>query len=142
MSQEEFLKERIKALQNDTKLYFKQTNEIIEIAYNSAIKDCNEFAMVPLKPIKQIPNQDSKINDLKAELNATNALLQSYKDKLKKISDNQKESSNKWDKIEGKLEAYNRIYDLIYGGKDLMDVYGFIKNEISDLISEKRMYGR
>ena len=142
MSQEEFLKERIKALQNDTKLCFKQTNEIIEIAYNSAIKDCNEFAMVPIKPIEQTPNQDSKINDLKAELNATNALLQSYKDKLKKISDNQKESSNKWDKIEGKLEAYNRIYDLIYGGKDLMDVYGFIKNEISDLISEKRMYGR
>lgn len=142
MNQKEFLQERIKALQNDTKLCFKQTNEIIEIAYNSAIKDVIEFAITPTKPMDQTPNQDSKINDLKAELAKANTSLQSYKDKLKKISDKQKESSSKWDKIEGKLEAYNQIYDLIYGGQDLMDVYGFIKNEISNLISEKRMYGK
>jgi len=142
----EFIEERIRELQSDNKLCFKQTSEIIEFAYRTAINDCDKSSVN--KPIVKdnlsnrerdqqliIEKQLIVINDLKKALDEekNNSAKQKFKNK-KSVSYSQK------DIIDAKLEAYNKIYDMIYFKKlDLLAIYQNIKGEINDL-NDKRKY--
>lgn len=133
----EFIEERIKELQSDNKLCFKQTSEIIEFAYRTAINDCDK-PIVKNKSSNKEKEQQSTIESQIKIIEDLQKRLNESKNKFNKISS--KNNSNKTslihkkDIINAKLEVYNKIYDMIYFDKlDLLAIYQKIKEEIDNL---------
>lgn len=133
----EFIEERIKELQSDNKLCFKQTSEIIEFAYRTAINDCDK-PIVKNKSSNKEKEQQSTIESQIKIIEDLQKRLDESENKSNKISS--KNNSNKTslihkkDIINAKLEVYNKIYDMIYFDKlDLLAIYQKIKEEIDNL---------
>ena len=152
---QELIEEKIQELQSDTKLCFKQTNEIIEIAYRKALKDCDEPIQKSKSSSKEkelessIEEQLKIIADLKKQLEISenkNQVKEESKNTktLKKggkfsstIEDQKSSIEHKKEIIDAKLEVYNKVYDMIYFDKcDLLSLYQKIKEEI-DKLNEK-----
>jgi len=148
----EFIQERIEALQSDNKLCFKQTNEIIEIAYRAAIDDIS--SEVGNKTVKNSDSQSklkaalSKVEELELELEKANQLNQELKTKSvsKKFGTKtnpetkftNKTIEEKYWVLTGKLDSLNKVFDWIYyDKKDLMTIYSELKNLISQLNDQK-----
>jgi len=152
----EFIQERIEALQSDNKLCFKQTSEIIEIAYKAAIDDI--AGEVGNKAAKNYSTQ----SELKAALSKIEELelkLEQEEDQLNQLKQEQKTKSvqkkfgtktnpetkfsnktieEKYWVLTGKLDSLNKVFDWIYyDKKDLMTIYSELKNLISQLNDQK-----
>jgi len=89
------VEQRIKELQKDSKFFFKQTEEIIDIIYRTALQDCNcqlppeDFTNEIAKSInndivdKVIFNvKENKGRDLKEELNEALSVIESQDKKI------------------------------------------------------------
>ena len=138
---QELIEEKIQELQSDTKLCFKQTNEIIEIAYRKALKDCDEPIQKSKSSSKEKELESSieeqlKINQVKEESKNTKTLKKGGKFSST-IEDQKSSIEHKKEIIDAKLEVYNKVYDMIYFDKcDLLSLYQKIKEEI-DKLNEK-----
>jgi len=158
-NQEEFIEERIQQLKDDNKLCFKQTNEIVEYVYLTAVHDLADnignsvinYTETPVEKedvfsiqkkldektkqyeeaIKEIDRLESELVKIKASKPAKGT---------GKFSDSINKYKNEIEIIDAKLEVYNKVYDWIsINKKDLLSIYMDIKEEISTLNHRKEI---
>ena len=143
----EFIEEKIKELQSDNKLCFKQTSEIIELVYLKALKDLESISKENKDNLKiQEKNTVTSLNKFTDSI-TNSKLIKQYNNALKKIKEleNELDKLNKQHKspnaefieniddvlLNEKLNAYNEIFDMFcYDNKDYLAIYDALKDKI------------
>ena len=156
---EKFIDKKIKELQNDLKLSFKMTDEVIDISYRKAVNDIQNFSTSNKESIKNSQNK----SELPVKTISPNSLkyqekLEEYlqnKDEFEKflkaknriLDGRQKRFSSKSDTYnlkeaikQEKLDIYKKIIDKIEYARDLMTIYDYCRQEVEKINNDKHEY--
>ena len=148
---EKYIDKKIKELQDNLKLSFKMTEEVIDISYRQAVNDIQNF---------DTSNNESKKNVQKKPLSESSTKINTidYQDKLKEYLNNKDEfekflaaknkpqdgrqkrfgpkSDNKSLKEvikNSKLEIYKNVIERMEVSRDLYAVYDYCRQEVEKI---------
>ena len=158
-NQDEFIEERIQQLKDDNKLCFKQTNEIVEYVYLTAVHDLVDNIGNSVINHTETPVEKEDVFGIQKKLDEKNKQYeQAIKEidrlenelvKIKaskpikgtvKFSDSINKYKNEIEIIDAKLEVFNKVYDWIsINKKDLLTIYMDIKEEMATLNHRKEI---
>ena len=148
---EKYIDKKIKELQNDLKLTFKMTEEIIDISYRQAVNDIQNFDTSnkeSKKNVQKKPWSDSspKFNTIKYQENVEEYLKN--KDEFEKFlaaknkpqDGRQKRFGPKSDEKalkevikNEKLNVYRNIINKLESSRDLLTVYDYCRQEVEKI---------
>ncbi len=149
---EKYIDKKIKELQDDLKLSFKMTEEVIDITYRQAVKDIQNFDISNIKESKKNePRKPWSEPSIKTNTIDYQEKLEEYlrnKDDFEKFlavknkpqDGRQKRFGPKSDtkalneviKNE-KLDIYKRIIDKLETSRDLLVVYDYCRKEVEKI---------
>ena len=154
---EKYIDKKIKELQNDLKLTFKMTEEIIDISYRQAVNDIQNFDTSnkeSKKNVQKKPWSDSspKSNTIKYQENVEEYLKN--KDDFEKFlaAKNNIKSSDRFRRFgpktdeeiltdtikKVKLDIYKKIIDKIDSSRDLITIYDYCRREVEKINEESQ----
>lgn len=138
-----YIEKKIKELQNDMKLSFKMTDEVIDIVYRQAVEDLKKFDNSNKEPKKERQNKDLQYFDEVEEYTK-------YKEDFKKYLELRNSSPKRFgNKINDKqqtidsyikrerLETYRKVINKIDKSRDLITVYDFCRKEIEKINNDE-----
>ena len=138
-----YIERKIKELQNNMKLSFKMTDEVIDIVYRQAVEDLKKFDNSNKEPRKERQNKNLQYFDEVEEYTK-------YKEDFKKYLELKNSSPKRFgNKINDKqltidsyvkrerLETYRKVINKIDNSRDLMTVYDFCRNEIEKINNDE-----
>lgn len=147
---ESLIDKRIKALQNDISYSWKQTSEIIDIIYRTALADLKDGTYEKLTSTKsenivknEIPKKEKVENSAPSKKEKiTASVIKSLKTELEKIKNENKRLLSQIDDINSQTETRSfksgQIYTLKYAlsildENDRIDSYNILKDKYSSL---------
>ena len=138
-----YIERKIKELQNNMKLSFKMTDEVIDIVYRQAVEDLKKFENSNREPKNERQNKDLQYFDEVEEYTK-------YKEDFKKYLELRNSSpkrfgskyNDKQETIDGyikreRLETYRKVINKIDKSRDLITVYDFCRNEIEKINNDE-----
>jgi len=146
---------RIEALQNDISYSWKQTSEIIDIIYRTALTDLKDGTYEKLTSTKsenivknEIPKKESTENPIQSKKESSSVIQQtSLKAELKKVKNENKRLLMQIDDLNSKIETHSFNKGQISALKfalstinenDRIDSYNILKDKYSSLQSKLR----
>lgn len=159
---EKFINRKIKELQNNFKLSFKMTEEIIDISYRQAVNDIQNFNTSnkeSKKDIQKKPWSENTSPNLKESLVIDSP---EYKDKINEYLKNKDDfekflaakndikSSGRFRRFgpktdeetltdtikKVKLDIYKKVIDKIDSSRDLLTIYDYCRKEVEKINEE------
>lgn len=161
---EKYVNRKIKELQDNFKLSFKMTEEIIDISYRQAIDDIQNFNTSNKKSKKDVQKKPWSENSSKKLEESLIVDSPEYNDKLNEylknkddfekflVAKNNIQKSGRYRRYDSKtdeeiltdtiknikLDIYRKIIDKIDSSRDLLTIYDYCRKEVEKINEESQ----